>query len=276
MSSAEGVIYKARRENLTVASRLLPRGYRRHLMRVYAFARLVDDIGDEAQPGDRLRLFDVVDEELDRLYAGLEPRLPVVRDLGVTVQDRRIPAEPFKLLVRAGRQDQIVTRYDTFDELLGHCALSADPIGHIVLHVFGAADPARFLLADKVCSALRVIEHCRDVGEDYTRGRIYLPREDLLRHGCTEDDFVAVTTPARLRRVVARQAGRAARMLGEGTPLVAALTGPARTTAAGYVATGRATLTALARADHDVLGRRVRPPRAGRFALWLRLLATGR
>lgn len=276
MSSAEGVIYKARRETFPVASRLLPRGYRRHLTRVYAFARLVDDIGDEAQPGDRLRLLDVLDEELDRLYAGLEPHLPAIRDLGVTIKDREIPAEPFRKLVRAGRQDQLVSRYDTFDDLQDYCALSANPVGHIVLYVFGATDPARRLLSDKVCSALQLIEHCQDVGEDYTRGRIYLPRKDLMRYGCTEDDFVAATTPARLRRVVARQAERAARMLDEGAPLVASLAGPARTAAAGYVAGGRATLNALARADHDVLGRTVRPGRAGRLAQWLRVLATGR
>lgn len=245
-------------------------------MRVYGFARFVDDIGDEAEPGDRLRLLDIVDDELDRLYAGREPRLPAIRELGETIADRRIPAEPFRRLVLAGRQDQAVTRYDTFDELLGYCRLSANPVGHIVLYVFGMAGPRRFALSDRVCSALQVIEHCQDVGEDYTRGRIYLPREDLRRFGCTEDDFVAVSTPERLRRAVALQARRATRMLEEGTPLVASLTGPARTAVAGYVAGGRATVTALARADHDVLGRAVRPRRARLLAGWLRLLATGR
>lgn len=276
MSSAEGVIYKGRRENFPIASRLLPRGYRRHLIRVHGFARLVDDIGDEVAPGDRLRLLDVVEEELDRLYAGLEPRLPAIRDLGETIEDRRIPAEPFKRLIRAGRQDQVVTRYDTFEELLGYCEQAANPIGRITLYVFGAADPARCLLSDRICSALEVIERCQGVGDDYTRGRIYLPRKDLMRYGCTEDDFVAATTPARLRRVVARQAERAARLLDEGTPLVASLVGPARTATAGYVAGGRAALAALARAHHDVLGRTVRPGRARRLALWVRVIATGR
>lgn len=276
MSSAEGVISRARRENFPVAARLLPRGYRRHLMRVYGFARFVDDIGDEAAPEDRLRLLDIVDDELDRLYAGQEPRLPAIRELGRTIADRRIPAEPFRRLVLAGRQDQAVTRYDTFDELLGYCRLSANPVGHIVLHVFGVADPRRFALSDRVCSALQVIEHCQDAGQDYRDGRVYLPGEDLRRFGCAERDLAGPVTPTRLRGVLALQAGRAAELLDRGAPpLMAGLTGWARIAVAGYVAGGRAALAALERGRYDVLARRLRPRRATLPAGWLRVLRGG-
>ncbi|MEV0407427.1 squalene synthase HpnC [Actinoallomurus sp. NPDC050550] len=276
MSSAEGVIYKARRENFPVASRLLPRGYRRHLMAIYGFARFIDDVGDEAPPADCPRLLDIVDNDLGRLYAGRTPKVPAVGALERTVTAFGIPAEPFRQLVRAGRRDQAVTRYESFEELLAYCELSANPVGHIVLHVFGAADARRCALSDQVCSALQVIEHCQDVGEDYARGRVYLPGADLRRFGCTDDDFVRTATSDGLRRVVALQTTRATGLLDAGTSLVAMLRGPARVAVAGYIAGGRATINALQAADHDVLGQAVRPRRSRLLTTWLRVLATGR
>ncbi|MEV7007479.1 squalene synthase HpnC [Streptosporangium sp. NPDC051022] len=267
------ILSKANRENFPVGLRLLPRGYREHLLAVYAFVRFVDDIGDEAERGDRLRLLDLVESDLIRLYGGSAPHLAPTRALGRTVEACSIPAEPFHRIVEANRRDQSVTRYATFDDLLGYCELSANPIGHIVLHLFGAADRRRLLLADHVCSALQVIEHCQDVGEDYARGRVYLPEQDLRRFGCTEDDLAARTASPGLRRVVALQTGRAARLLERGRTLTASLTGHARVAVAGYVAGGQATLSALERAGHDVLGHAVRPRRGRWLAAWLRLLA---
>ncbi|WP_203959365.1 squalene synthase HpnC [Sphaerisporangium siamense] len=263
-------------ENFPVALRLLPRACRGHLLAVYGFARFVDDAGDEAKPGDRMWLLDLVDSDLDRLYAGATPCLQAVRALAPTVTACAIPAEPLRKLVRANRRDQVVTRYDTFEELLGYCELSANPVGHLVLHVFGQATPERMALADRVCSALQVVEHCQDVGEDHRRGRVYLPAKDLHDHGCAEADLAGTTTPEALRRVLAVQTSRAARLLDEGRPLVAALTGPARPAVAGYIAGGLATIAALRRAGHDVLGRAVRPRRARWLASWLRLLAKER
>nr|WP_221474855.1 squalene synthase HpnC [Sphaerisporangium rubeum] len=263
---------RARRENFPVASRVLPRRYRGHLFAVYAFARHVDDAGDEADPRDRPRLLEEVDADLRRLYAGQVPRHPVVRGLAATVRQCAVPAEPFHRLVEAGRRDQAVTRYETFGDLLGYCALSANPVGRIVLHVFGAAGGERVPLSDRVCSALQVVEHCQDVGEDYRRGRVYLPGEDLRRYGCTDDDLAGAVTPGPLRRVVALQVARAARLLDAGAPLLASLDGFARAAVAGYVAGGRATVAALERSGHDVLGVAVRPRRARLAAAWLRAL----
>jgi phytoene/squalene synthetase len=123
-----------------------------------------------------------------------------------------------------------------------------------------------------VCSALQVIEHCQDVGEDYTRGRVYLPGEDMRRFGCDESEFARATTSPGLRRVVALQAERATDLLAAGPPLLASLTGFARVAVAGYLAGGHAVLDALAAADHDVLGRRVHPRRSRLLTTWLRLL----
>jgi squalene synthase HpnC len=273
---ARDIGVEVRRENFPVASHLLPRRYRRHLWAVYCFARFVDDAGDEAEPEDRLRLLEIVESDLDHLYAGRSPRLPVVQTLAPTVRACTIPAEPLRRLIRANRRDQTVTRYDTFDDLLAYCDLSANPVGHLVLHVFGAAVPPRLALADQVCSALQVIEHCQDVGEDYARGRVYLPAEDLRRFGCTEDDLRGARAPARLRRVLALEAERAARLLEAGRPLVASLAGFARTAVAGYVAGGRATLAALERSGYDVLGHAVRPRTSRLLVEWSRVLLTGR
>jgi squalene synthase HpnC len=270
------VALKARRENFPVASRLLPRRYRCHLLAVYGFARFVDDVGDEAEPGDRLRLLAAVEADLVRLYEGRTPQLPVIRGLALTVRLCSIPAEPFHRLVEANRRDQTVTRYDTFDDLLTYCELSANPVGHIVLHVFGAAVPSRLALSDQVCSALQIIEHCQDVGEDFARGRVYLPADDLRRFGCSETDLVDVAAPARLRRVVALQAGRAMRLLEAGDPLAASLSGFARTAVAGYIAGGRATVAALERAGHEVLGHAVRPHTSRLLIEWSRMLLRGR
>jgi squalene synthase HpnC len=268
------VISKARRENFPVASRLLPRGCRRHLLAVYGFARFVDDIGDEAEPEERLGLLDSVENDLVRLYSGRTPRLPAILPLTHAVRERGIPAEPFHLLVEAARHDQKVTRYESFDDLLHYCELSANPVGRIVLHVFGAATPERLDLSDRVCSALQVIEHCQDVGEDYTRGRVYLPGEDLRRFGCDESEFARATTSSCLRRVIALQAERATGLLTAGPPLLASLPGFARVAVAGYLSGGKTVLDALAAADHDVLGRRVHPRRTRLLTTWLRLLIT--
>jgi squalene synthase HpnC len=262
------VVRKARHENFPVASRLLPRRYRRHLLNVYRFARSVDDTGDEMAPARRLLVLDAIDVDLTRLYAGSVPNLPFIRALAGTVEACSIPAEPFHRLVAANRRDQSVVRYSTFDDLLAYCELSANPVGRIVLHVFGRADPERYALSDHVCSALQIIEHCQDVTEDHARGRVYLPAEDMRRFGATDEDLAREPTSAPLRRVLALQTRRARTLLESGGPLAASLTGFARLAVAGYVAGGRATVAALERADHDVVGRTVRPTGRRLLAEW--------
>ena len=172
---------KAGGENFPVALRLLPGRYRQHLTAVYGFARSADDMGDEAPPDERLALLDELEADLGRLYqpGGEGPRLPVIQALAPAVAQCAIPAQPFLDLIQANRQDQVVTRYQTFDELLAYCRLSANPVGRIVLYVFGAATPRRERLSDLVCTALQLAEHWQDVAEDLRAGRVYLPAEDL-------------------------------------------------------------------------------------------------
>lgn len=272
---------KASAENFPVALRMLPRRYRGHLMAVYRFARTVDDAGDEAPPEQRQQLLADLAEDLERLYApragpGSEPRDPAVRGLATTVADCAIPVQPFRDLIAANQQDQVVFRYQTFADLLGYCELSANPVGRIVLHVFGASTPERAGLSDCVCSGLQIVEHLQDVAEDFRAGRIYLPLDDLRSHGCTETDLAGSTASPQLRELIAAEAAKAAALISAGSPLVGQLRGPARAAVAGYVAGGRATLAALARARYDVLAVTAKPSKGRTVAGLLSALVRGR
>jgi squalene synthase HpnC len=286
-------------ENFPVALRVLPRRYRRHLAAVYGFARTVDDMGDEAAPGQRLELLDELEADIRRLYrkvrwadggagdagpgstgqaepGGEGPRLPVVRALARTVVTCAIPAEPFLDLIEANRQDQVVTRYPVFADLLGYCRLSANPVGRIVLHVFGAATPGREALSDQVCTALQLAEHWQDVAEDLRAGRIYLPLADLDRFGVSEADLAGPRAGPGVRALIAFQVRRARDLLDAGAPIVGTLRGAARLAVAGYVAGGRAALAAIAASGHDPLPVTPRPGRARVASEFLRAYVTGR
>ncbi len=271
---------KATAENFPVALRLLPPRARRHLMAVYAFARTVDDIGDAAPPGERLGLLADVESDLRRLFgrdgAGDPPRLAAVAGLSAVVAECGVPIEPFLALIEANRRDQTVNRYQTFEDLLGYCELSANPVGRIVLRVFGVHSPERAVLSDSVCTGLQLAEHWQDVAEDFAAGRIYLPARDMLEHGCSERDLAGRRAPERLRRLIAFEVGRARSLIDAGAPLIGDLRGAARAAVAGYVAGGRAALAAIEAAGCDVLAGAPHPARRRVAAELARAWARGR
>jgi len=263
---------RAAGENFPVALRVLPTSRRRYLMAVYGFARTADDIGDQAPPDQRLGLLDELEADLRRLYAGrdgthdpgqggdgAEPRSRVVGALGPAVTDCGIPMQPFLDLIQANRQDQAVSRYQAFEDLLGYCRLSANPVGRIVLYVFGSFSAPRAELSDSVCTALQLAEHWQDVAEDLHAGRIYLPAQDMDTFGCTEQDLAQPSAPPQVRELIAFETRRASTLLDAGAPLIGTLRGAARAAVAGYVAGGRAALAGIAAADHDVLRATPRP-----------------
>jgi squalene synthase HpnC len=260
---------KAREENFPVAAVFLGRRRRRLLIAIYGFARLVDDIGDEA-PGDRAALLDWAERELDRASAGEQPRHAATRALAAAMREGGLPAEPFRRLIEANRRDQQVSRYETFDELLDYCRLSAAPVGELVLHVFGAATPERIDLSERICAGLQVAEHIQDVVEDRERGRVYLPAADLRRFGCTADDLAARAATPALRELIGFEVRRARGLLVEGTPLIRRLRGSAALAVTGYVAGGRAALDAVEAAGCDVFAARPRPNRRRFAAAFLR------
>jgi squalene synthase HpnC len=265
VTRAEEVVANASGENFPVALRLLPARHRRHLTNLYFFARLTDDLGDEArdQQADvselRLSLLDELAADVDRIYAGGTPESPVMRAMADTVRECGVPARPLLDLIQANRQDQLVTRYRTFAELEQYCELSANPVGQIVLYIFGVATLERIALSDSICTALQLAEHWQDVTEDLGNGRIYLPGEDLERYGCTEADLAAPTAGPAVRELMIFETDRASRLLDQGAPLVGTLRGAARLAVAGYLAGGRAALAAIRTQQHDVLRGTPRP-----------------
>ncbi len=258
--AAAALLARARRENFPVALALLSRAQRTHLMAIYGFARLSDDVGDEAE-GDRLALLGELDADLGRVFAGQEPLHPVLQRLAPTLLALRLPEPPFRRLIEANRRDQRVSRYATWAELRDYCALSANPVGRLVLHVFGVATSDRFEASDSVCTALQLVEHCQDVAEDLARGRLYLPAEDLARFGCNELDLRAPSASPGVRALLRFEVERVRALLDRGAPLLRTLGGRARLAIAGFIAGGQAAADAIERRGFDVLGGVPRPRR---------------
>lgn len=269
------VMAQARTENFPVASRLLPRRERSHLLALYGFARLVDDVGDEVA-GERSALLDEIEADLERLWNGGPVRGPLIVRLRPAVAACNLPIEPFRRLIEAGRRDQVQHRYETFEDLLSYCALSANPVGELVLRVFGAATPERVRRSNQICTALQLVEHWQDVAEDYGRGRIYLPGEDRGRFGVDESELGARAPSPAFRRLMAFEVARARALLDEGAPLAGMLRGRAAFAVAAFIAGGRSALMAIERVDYDVLGARPRPGRALRASTLLATLVRAR
>jgi squalene synthase HpnC len=265
----EEVMARAGGENFPVASRLLGPRLRESLLAIYGFARLVDQVGDEVA-GDRLALLDWLDSEIDRIYAGEIPDHPALRRMAGVVRESNIPPELLHRLVEANRVDQTVSSYATFDELMAYCALSADPVGRMVLHVFDAATPDRIELSDAICSGLQVTEHLQDVREDLARGRVYLPQDDLEQFGTSREDLATSPSPERVRTLIAFEVERARRLFDRGEPLIASLRGRQRLAITAFVTGGRAALAGIERAGFAVSDSPPRPSWPDRVAALIR------
>lgn len=237
-------------ENFPVALAVLPRRVRADLVAAYRFARYVDDLGDEAA-GERAPLLEQVRSQVELLYAGGRPADPVVAGLAPLMARAAVPAGPWLRLVEANLVDQRVVRYATFEDLLGYCALSANPVGEIVLHIFGCATADRIVFSDRVCTALQLLEHWQDVGEDYGRGRVYVPQCDLRRFKVAETLLDSPVATDELRALIAFETDRALAWLDAGAVLVSTLHGWPRLAVSGYIAGGRAAAAGLRRSGHD-------------------------
>ena len=306
------ILGHASSENFPVASRLLPAALRADLMALYGWARLVDELGDN-YAGDRLAALDEVERQL-HLALGTpagdhgagpaapaaavpsdaipsdaipgdcgHPELhPLVAGMADAVRRRSLPVQPLLDLVQANRQDQAVARYETFADLVGYCRLSANPVGRMVLAIFGVATPERNAWSDSICTGLQLVEHWQDVAEDAIVGRVYLPAEDIRRFGVTVEELQPPAASyvdrrkrgapggasAPSRALLAFEVARARRLLEAGTPLVTSLGGQLRYAVAGFVAGGHAALDAVAAMDFDIYADTTRP-RSHRFLVHL-------
>jgi len=243
-------------ENFSVASWFLPRRLRQHFFNVYAYCRISDDLGDEV--GDTaasLELLDQWEHELDACYEGA-PKHPVFVALADTVRQFDIPKHEFSDLLRAFRQDQTVTRFETFNDVLAYCRYSANPVGHLVLYLCGYRDAERQQLADFTCTALQLANFWQDVTADYAKGRIYLPLEDLRRFNVGEDDIARNQNTLAFCAMMKFEVERARDWFGQGLPLIGKVDRELAIDLDLFSRGGQEILHAIEKQNYAVLGNR--------------------
>jgi len=255
-------------ENFPVAPWLVPARLRPAVQAIYAFARIADDFADEPQhEGRRMKRLDEWGAMLEDCLRG-EAIHPVFVALRDAIERHRLPPQPFRDLLRAFRQDVGKSRYADQAELLEYCRLSANPVGHLILHLFDRADAERLAWSDDICTALQLTNHWQDVAIDAGRGRIYLPEEDRRRHGVDEADLLAGRVGAGFSALMREQIGRARQLFARGRPLCDSVSGRLRLELRLTVHGGLRVLERIEAVDGDVFTRR---PRLG-IADGLRIL----
>jgi squalene synthase HpnC len=258
-------------ENFPVVSWLLPQDLRPHVFALYAYCRGVDDLGDESM-GDRLILLEEWEAELHRAYDGssTDPRFIALTD---TIQRFHLPIDLFERLIEANRRDQGINRYQTFDELLDYCSYSANPVGRLVLRVFGYDDLALDRLSDATCTALQLANFWQDVHRDYLKGRVYIPQEDMERFDVHEDDIASSNVTLALRRLIRFEVRRTREYFERGLPLIDCVDGRLRLDLRLFTLGGLAVLDAIEHHRYDVLTTRPRVSRPRKAWLAIRGLA---
>jgi len=256
----DSVAKRARGENFPVASLAFPRELRPHIRVLYAYARLVDILGDELEGGPEARLA-ALDELERQVYAAFRGAAtwPVLVEAQGTIRKFDLPREPFLRLIEANRMDQRISQYESWEDLKHYCAHSADPCGHLVLGVLGRLDDAQAVaLSDEVCTGLQLVNFLQDVPRDLALGRVYLPAEDRRRFGVMQLD--RPNDP--LRSLLEFEAERARRLLAAGRPLGRRLGGRTGRAVTAFARGGLAAVDALERAEFDVFSGRPKPSRA--------------
>lgn len=245
-------------ENFPVASVLLPPSLRRPVSLIYRFAREADDFADEGdvEPAVRFQRLDHFRQELCRIEAGVQPDIPWFIDLAEIIKTHRLPVGAFRDLLSAFSQDVTQTRYGRYDELLDYCRRSANPVGRLLLALYGAPGPRHLEWSDAICSSLQVINFLQDVAIDYRKGRIYLPQEEMQRFGVSEEQIARAEADGRWKELMAFQVGRARALLYSGAPLGRALKGRIGLEMRMIIAGGARILEKIERAGGDVFRHR--------------------
>ncbi len=214
-------------ENFPVGSILLPRRMRRAVHAIYHFARYADDLADEgdAQPAERLAALQALRDELGRIEAGQAPQTALMQRLAVVIAEYKLPLAPFYDLLSAFSQDVEKTRYQNFAELVDYCRRSANPVGRLMLHLYGEHDPRSVAMSDGICTALQLINFWQDVAVDWDKGRVYIPQEDLARFRVTEAQIAARDAGGVWPMLMDKEVKRALAMLEAGSPLALKLKG---------------------------------------------------
>jgi squalene synthase HpnC len=254
-------------ENFSVATWFLPKRLRQHFCNVYAYCRISDDLGDEVgDSATSLRLLDEWETELKACYMG-SPRHPVFVALAETVAAFDIPKTAFADLLTAFRQDQTVTRFPTFNDVIGYCHYSANPVGRLVLYMCGYRDAERQALSDFTCTALQLANFWQDVTVDFAKGRIYLPLEDLTRYGVSEDDIAAARNTSAVCEMMKFEVQRAREWFERGLPLVEKVDRELAVDLELFSRGGQEILNAIERQRFAVLGNRPSISKSRKLAL---------
>jgi squalene synthase HpnC len=251
-----GRLARTHYENFSVASLLLPRRLHRHFHTVYAYCRWADDLADEAGGGRRaLSLLRWWREELLRCYDG-EPRHPVMIALRQTIRRFRIPPQPFLDLLFAFEQDQLVKRYQTYEQLLDYCRCSANPVGRLVLYLCEAHTAERGALSDRICTALQLANFWQDVARDHDIGRVYLPEEDRKRFGYGDDELHARRFTPAFAELLRFEVERTRDLFYRGFPLVERMPADVQPDIELFIRGGLAILRQIERIHYNVWQRR--------------------
>lgn len=218
---------KGHYENFPVASVLLPRHLREPISLIYSFARQADDFADEGdlQPEQRLALLEGFREELRLIEAYIEPNTAFFKTLATMIRERKLPITPFFDLLDAFSQDVVKSRYENFGEVMDYCRRSANPVGRLMLHLYGEATPRNIGLADAICSALQIINFLQDVAIDYKKDRIYFPLDEMKKYGISEAQIANGDTKGMWSNFMEFEIHRARKLLQSGAPLGLALPG---------------------------------------------------
>ena len=245
-------------ENFPVASLLLPSRFRNPVALVYHFARQADDFADEGNdpPEARLERLASFRSQLRSIGAGITPPDPLFRGIAGLVREHGLPLQLFGDLLDAFSQDVVKNRYASFPEVLDYCRRSANPVGRLLLHLFGLATPGNLAASDAVCSALQLVNFWQDVELDYAKGRIYLPQDEMQRYGVSERHISERLCDRAWRELIGFQTGRARAMLQSGYPLGHALPGRIGLEIRATVQGGLRILEKLERAEGDMFRHR--------------------
>ena len=254
-------------ENFPIAAWLLRPARREARGAIYGFCRLVDDLGDE-ELGEPAALLKLAQAELAACYSG-HPQHPVFQRLQPVIERFRLPPEPFQRLIQANLQDQVVSRYQSWEELDRYCTLSATPVGELVLALEGIRDPERVAYSDSICTGLQLANMWQDVASDRSRGRRYQPLEVLTRHGATEADWWSGRVTPGMMAAEAHVVARARRLLIDGWPLVGRVPGLMRMEMATFILCGLAATEAVLESGARVFSEKaVLSPSRRRRAIW--------
>jgi len=244
-------------ENFSVGTWLLPKRLRAHVYNVYAYCRVCDDLADEVgDPSLSARLLEWWREELHKCYDG-RPEYPLFVALRTTIEQFDLPIKPFEDLISAFEQDQKVLRYPTFDDLLGYCERSANPVGRIFLRLLGYSDEERARLSDATCTALQLTNFWQDIGPDYARGRVYIPLEDLAHFGYSQAELRNHIVNAGFVRLMRFEIARTRELFERGAALWPTIQGAGSADVELFTRGGVAVLDAIERSNYRVFRKRI-------------------